>query len=311
LLKPDEIRRLHSLFAPLNRVSSEWCEEFCRIAELYDLSVVDILGYLHRMWLYNGPEGLRNLDIDRSLARGSTSPQQMRLGVTLAVRATNCEKRLRAVIDFYREDGLCPIVIVDRRAPEAVREMLFESATEYIQLYEDDGGEDAVLAEIASRIGTPWVLLLEDDELPTPGLLDFVDEALLYPDPLVWGFPRARLRYDEATGDLQYSQFVLFEPGAKGNVDWRLFTTAGLLARDQRRIAHRHAVILDFAWICRSLSERIARAQDEPLHHAFLCETIPEAWHMFASLPDEPCRLFAKRIRAQKWAAVPALSESG
>ena len=215
--------------------------------------------------------------------------------VTVVVQTGRAERWLTHIIDFYRDIGLSPMFTLDSTTSAETHAILASAGAACI----DIAGmpQEESMAAIFHAVNTEWLLLTYDHELPTPGLLAFVDQAVNHFPGFVWGFPRVRCRFVESTEELQYSQFLPFGPLANADRQWRLMARYDGV-REQRTAAS-DALLLSFNWIARSLAERVDPLRTAPLASFAsldLQEAIPEPWHMWATLPDERFTRLARAL---------------
>src|SRR5262249_18371840 len=150
---------------------------------------------------------------------------------------------------------------VDRRTTDGTREVICKMKKEFVEVSGRWPRVESLLADIVSKIDSQWILRFDDDELPSPGLLDFVDRAGAEAPDVVWGFPRVHCRLAPTTDELQYSQFLPLGPLAGRDLQWRLFSkngarfddrlhSSGIVSKEARP-APPNAVIFHFDWVLR------------------------------------------------------------
>jgi hypothetical protein len=141
--------------------------------------------------------------------------------VTLVIPTTASGRWLEQVIDFYDDIGVTVVFALDARTSDGTRSLLSVKGAACIDLGRKRR-VDSLTADIFSIVSTDWILLVDEDELPKPALLNFVDKAVEHSTEFVWGFPRVHCRYDTCSGELQYSHFLPFGPFANADLQWRL-----------------------------------------------------------------------------------------
>lgn len=303
---PDTLRRLHRIFFADSPPPAEWYERLSALQHEYDADGVELIAQFHAVYLHQN--GLSNgTSLVTDAVRASVSRlEHLKSKVTLLVQITNSERWLADVLRFYDDIGLKAVLALDERTSDAARALLSAKGAPWI----DTGEErhvDALMDYIFAAVRTDWVLRLEDAELPTPALLNFVDSAVQQSTTFIWGFPRVHCRLDGSGSELHYSQFLPFGLFARADLQWRLVPRPG--SPKERRSAATDAVLLNFDWIARSFMERVDRLRSgrrdagqpltslAPFH---LQETIPESWHMFSPLRDERHSDFARRIHRSR-----------
>ncbi|MBV9286733.1 MAG: hypothetical protein JO288_02745 [Hyphomicrobiales bacterium] len=174
---------------------------------------------------------------------------------------------------------------------------------------------ESVMASIGAQIKAPWILRIDDDELPTPNLLAFAADVASGDSNAAYRFPRACYRCNPVTGRLERSYFFAF--GIDGGLDrqCRLYRpdsvayhdelhTAGFLPEAEIN-APDDVYILHFDWVIRSKEARQRKFESykrqSPLAvrhiHETFYEAVPEAWHLFREVEDPKLQGFARSLR--------------
>lgn len=320
-LSADLLMRLHAVFFPEQAASAEWYRELSGYLQARRIALPDVVAHLHRI-------GLRAHGItagDRFLEQSLSIPEREVDGgrLTLAVRIAGTDTWLRHLIEFYRASGLQVLYAVDNAAPKRLRSLLSATGASFVEIEGQSPDVRSVASEVFGATDAQWILLLEGDELPTPGLIDFAVSVAALPENFAWACPRAHLRFDPGRNELQYSQFCLrFSATAAAGVpdaQWRLVSRDGPARSgpdrslpNAFRAARPDAFILRFHWVVRSFAERLASAHpptggdaDAALYHA-LYEAVPETWHLFSPLAAARYRLFASAAYHAQPAGAPA-----
>ncbi len=115
--------------------------------------------------------------------------------ITPVVPTINSEAWIQSLIDFYDEIGIRPLYAVDGRTTDRTREILAGAKQNWITVVAPAARVEAMLPRILEHVHTPWVLRLDDDELPSPRLLQCCEDAVSADGAPVWGFPRLCLRW--------------------------------------------------------------------------------------------------------------------
>ena len=331
-LQPENVRRLHRIFLPDWPASDDWYREFVRIIRAHRIGVPEVVEYFHAMQRHHTGTAVEDAAVGRSV-RASRRRWTSRFAadVTLVVPTINSATWLEHVIEFYAGLGLEVLFAVDARTSDATRAVLDAGNARHVEVSGEHARVESLIPDILAKVDTRWILRIDDDELPTPALLNFVCGAVDQSSEFVWEFPVANLRYEPGKRELQYSQFLsfyAFADGARLHRQARLFSRDGIKVEDvlhssgyaaaDARTAPSEALIFHFNWVLRSRSERAEKlrsyeAQDlvraRAAAHYSQFEEVPESWHMFAALPDERYRDFAQllyRSRERRRPAVPA-----
>jgi len=309
------LRRLNETFFAGQAYPMEWYEEFSHVVKIHGVSLPDLIAYFHKMKLHECGASSANDALVQSVR-----PQTLRLTnfgskVTLVVPTINSEPFLDHVIDFYADLGVPVVFAVDCRTSDGTRSLLTRKAADFIEVSGAHRRVESLFADIVAKINTDWILRLDDDELPTPSMLNFVNKTAELSVNVVYGFPLANFQFNSQTNEIQYSQFLPFTPIGGKNLKYRLFKredfspddrlhTAGLVPKDPQS-APPDAFIFHFDWVLRSRPQRLEKlrsyqTQDFDIAKAYslslLYENIPDSWHMFRSLPNEKYRTFAEKM---------------
>ena len=299
---PDTLRRLHRIFFPESTPPAEWYEHLSVLQQEHDADDVELIAQFHAVYLHQ--HGLSNdtSSVTDAVHTSLSRLEHFKSNVTLLIQATDSERWLRHVLDFYDDIGVKVVFSLNERTSGAVRTLLSSKGAVWI----DTSGErrvDDLIDHIFAGIRSNWILRIDDTELPTPALLNFADRAVEHSAAFIWGFPRVHCRFDASRSELHYSQFLPFGPFARADLQWRLVPRPG--GPKERRAATTDAVLLNFDWIARSFMERVdrlrlgSRDDGQPLTSLapfYLQEAIPESWHMFSPLHHDRYRDFARRL---------------
>lgn len=317
----DELQELCALFlgAPLD---DAWAHDLTGILRSFRLGRTALLDHLLRMRLR------RHGITSTGGANGAATPPHILLRehpdhaptrhfgptITLIVPTVDSEPWIRSVVDTYNGIGIRPVYAVDSRTRDRTREILAATRQDWIEVSAAAPRVEALLPGILSRVSTPWVLRLDDDELPTPDLLRFCDAAVERSDSAVWGFPRLCLRWNPGRPALDYSTFLAVGIHADMDRQWRLFRPDRVRLRDilhspgfddaTRAPAPAGALILHYDWVLRTEARRQEKiagyeaqaGSETPRPTSIHYEAIPEEWHQFEVLDHAASLDYARRI---------------
>jgi hypothetical protein len=164
------------------------------------------------------------------------------------------------------------------------------------------------------KFRAPWILRIDDDELPTPNLLAFAAGVAMGDSVAAYKFARAGFRCNPLSGELERSYFFAF--GIDGGLDrqCRLYRphsvaycdvlhSAGFLPQAEIN-APDDVYILHFDWVIRNKEARQRKFESyerqSPLsakhRHETFYEIVPEAWHLFSEVRDERLQAFARNL---------------
>lgn len=307
------------LGAPLE---AEWARQVLDVIRDYRLPRVALIDHLVQMRLRrlglaqaDGPlPREREVDISEADPLHYAPSRHAGTDITLVVPTIDSEPWIQAVIDFYDTIGWRPLYAVDSRTQDATRAVLDRAAQTWIEVSADAPRVEALMPEIVKRISTPWVLRLDDDELPSPGLLKFCEAAIARSAP-VWGFPRLAVRWDAGRAALDYSRFLSVGPHAHLDRQWRMFRPDSVVLHTRvhtagfdtplKAPAPEAAFLVHFDWVLRTESQRrdkLGRYAEQvdptvpspPVMPPY--EAIPEEWHLFQPLELPQFVEFARRV---------------
>lgn len=303
-------------------LEADWARQVLDVFRDYRLPRAALIDHLVQIRLRR--LGLPDASTSRGLGHGvHTSigdpqdyPPLQRLGadVAVVVPTIDSEPWIQSVIDFYARIGLRPLYAVDSHTRDATRTLLEQAGQTWVEVSGDAPRVEALMLDVVKRIDAPWILRLDDDELPSPGLLKFCEEAINGSAP-VWGFPRVTVRWDPSRAVLEYSRFLSIGRHADMDRQWRLFRpdsvvlhsrvhTAGL-DTTSKAPAPDEAFVVHFDWVLRTESQRREKLQryaaqvdpstlEPPV--MLLPEAIPEEWHLFQPLMLPQFVEFARRV---------------
>ena len=315
LFQASGIRELYRSFFPSSRLPDEWFEWFSRIVNAHGTSLGELLAYFLEMALDARGVSGGYPEVARSLI-GSRAPlKNFDSRITVVIPTINSMHWLGHLIDHYRGLDVSVVFAVDARTSDETRKVLAKKKSAYFEVRGEHPRVESLMQNIVSKLKSQWILRLDDDEVPSPALLKFVDKAIEGSTEFTWGFPRVYLRYERALDEVQYSRFLPIGPIGGADRQWRLFSKSGVKLADAlhtpgfiancKREAPGDAVMFHFDWVLRSLGERITKvrsyeAQDRTparaLAHLCLYEMVPESWHMFTKLDHRPYVDLASKI---------------
>ena len=204
------------------------------------------------------------------------------------------------------------VYAVDRRTSDGTRHLIRKYGFPFIEVEGDEPRVEALLPSIAAQVAAPWILRLDDDELPTQSLLDFAAAASAGGSEAAYTFNCASLRCNPVTGRLERSYFFAFERDRhlrlykpKSVTYQSELHTPGLIPSVEKQ-APPDAYLLHFDWVLRSKQARevkFKRYEKQSPRSAennkitTLYEIVPDAWHNFAEVKDETLQNFARQLR--------------
>jgi glycosyltransferase involved in cell wall biosynthesis len=193
--------------------------------------------------------------------------------VSIIIPTINSESYIELILKYYNDLNINVHLLVDSKTSDKT----FDVAKRYAspQIMDNTSGliADDVMEEISKKIGTDWVLRLDDDELPSKSLLDFVYKIIDYDDIDVVGFRRYQCAV-ATSGIVLFSQ----EYDSDKQRQWRLYRphkvqfirkihTPGFRRDRQRSIkAPDDAFMIHLDWAIHSYEERLLKIERYERH---------------------------------------------
>jgi len=187
--------------------------------------------------------------------------------VSIMIPTINSEPYIGLILRYYYDLRVNIHVLVDSKTNDKT----FEIAQNYasVEIMENKTGviEDS-LEEISKKMGTDWVLRIDDDELPSKAMLDFVYEVIHQEEIEVVGFRRYQCAVSKPG-------FVLFsqEYDSDKQRQWRLYRplkvdfikkihSPGFRRNSQRSLkAPDDAFMIHLDWAIHSYAERLLKLE--------------------------------------------------
>ena len=288
------------------RPDQAWLETLQPLLRSYCLGRVALLDHLRRM--HERRHGVTASEAESTPASETGSEvnhafaplHHFGTAITLVVPTINAAAWLPAIIDFYAGLGIRPLFAVDQRTSDHTCALLDGARQDWITVSGHEPRVEALMPAILERIRTPWVLRLDDDELPTPALLACCDAAIDEQVGTV-GFARLNLRKASPSAGIDASQFLTVARHVDWDRQWRLFRPGDVRVHDRlhtpgfdtrsRRPAPPAATLLHLDWIIRSEARRRRKqqtydSQQTAATHprSVVWEDVPDDWHLFVPI---------------------------
>ena len=318
-IQPADVVELHELLNNGSCTENAVSQEIARIATLHRVGLPTVAKHIVAMAaakqaIKNG-EVFEGMDWTEPQFGGFDGKANPREQYELVIPTINSERWLGNFLHYYKVNNLLPIYAVDSRTSDGTRDLIREYGFDFIEVRGDEPRVEALLPSIAAQIQAPWILRLDDDELPTPKVLEFAAGVALEDAVEAYSFPRANLRRNPISRRLERSYLFAFGPKAGLDRQWRLFKpksvtyvsdlhTPGFRV-SQRQSAPPDTYILHFDWVLRSKQTRQTkfetyerqspRAARNCKHHT-LYEVVPDDWHLFQEVRDKTIQGFAKEL---------------
>lgn len=204
-----------------------------------------------------------------SLGPSVRSIQQLRFVVV----TKNSARWLDIILDRYQALNISPFVLFDRSSDDGTEELLRRRNIEYVKEFSELPRVESLIRFIPNYVHSKWVIRLDDDELPSRGLCEWVEARAESLGKNVIGFQRRWIRLT-AAGKCEYSRHPLIVSrfGAL-DAQWRLFRplevqyrthihTPGFYVPRGSPIAPHRAYIAHFNWLVHPVSERRLQVED-------------------------------------------------
>jgi hypothetical protein len=185
----------------------------------------------------------------------------------------NSARWFGTILDRYQALSISPFVMLDRTSDDNTEELLAGRNIEYAKVSAEFPRVESLISGICGHVHSEWVVRLDDDELPSCGLCEWVEARLDGLDRIVVGFQRRWIRLT-ADGRCEYSRHPLMV-SRLGVLDaqWRMFRptevryrpdihTPGFYVPKGSPIAPHRAYIAHFTWLVRSAGERRLQVAD-------------------------------------------------
>lgn len=146
---------------------------------------------------------------------------EMSDAVSVVIPTVNSSQYIDIILSYYQDHGIPVTVFVDDRSEDDTLAIARRYASEATSLPNPGGFVAEGLVEHMSRAcRTPWVLRVDDDELPSEAMLEWVQQAIRSYDVDVWGFPRhqcavsgkGKLLGAGTISPLDHRQWRLYQP---------------------------------------------------------------------------------------------------
>jgi FkbM family methyltransferase len=189
--------------------------------------------------------------------------------VDVVVPVYNAERWICAICDGYDALGLRPLFIVEARSTDQSLAILLSRKTRVFTAQGKKPYVESLLSGIIPYLSSRWILRLDDDELPSYGLLRWVADNTSCQQEHSVAFPRYWVRRNGNGGwemsdcraiggawgaDHQYRLFRPSDVVASDTIHTPGFEVSSTIAPDEARIYH-------FDWIVRSYDERVRKVE--------------------------------------------------
>lgn len=187
----------------------------------------------------------------------------------VSIPTKNSKKWISLVYSWYKEHEIYPFILFDESSEYTTVECLRNLTCRISGVYFPFPRVESIIKDIKFHVGSGWVLRMDDDEIPSPGMLKYlknIQEPNDFLDSLA--FQRRWVRLS-STGALEYANCRLWKDSTGevgGDRQWRLFHTErvsfdtnihtpGFIPK-KYIIAPDDAYIIHFDWILKNRQQR-------------------------------------------------------
>jgi hypothetical protein len=193
-------------------------------------------------------------------------------GFRVVVPTRDSAPWIAALAGAYRHVGVRPLFLVDSRSTDGTLGELRRLGADAVEVLPAEDCVEDIVWRIPAFTSSAWVLRLDDDEMPSVGMLQWIRANLRactakVAFPRRWAFmtqdgtlsyaEHRQLYYMEVRPDLLDPQIRLYRPDKVTYT--RNIHTPGFTMEGDLHIAPPEAFICHFDWIARSFEERHAK----------------------------------------------------
>ena len=138
----------------------------------------------------------------------------MNADLTIVIPTINSERYLDIVLGFYRDHGFPVTVFVHDQSEDNTLAIAKRSTATVVSISNPRHFvAEGLIEQMSEHCRTKWMLRIDDDELPTLGMMEFVRKAIAEEDAVAYGFAR---HYDARTPNAgtRWRSYYLYEEQA-------------------------------------------------------------------------------------------------
>ena len=193
--------------------------------------------------------------------------------LSIIVPTVRSEKYLDLILDYYENYAVEVVVFVDSKSSERVREIVAQRNFRSINVHNDSTRVGEIIELISHSVSGKWILRIDDDELPSGSLMNFVYEAVRRDEADVYGLIRHQCTVAN-DGKLLRSNSV----SAHSHRQWRLYKretviyrtdghTPGFYLENLNAVpAPDEACLIHLDWALHSYEERRSKVEAYDIH---------------------------------------------
>ena len=195
--------------------------------------------------------------------------------LTIAIATIDSARYIDLMLCYYREQGLAVTVFVDARSIDDTWNKTRKLVPDAVSISNPgDFIAEGLIEEMSGACRTKWLLRIDDDELPSLAMMDFVRNAVRTDAPDVYAFPRQQcavsrkgaLLSHRMVSPLDHRQWRLYQPAMMQYA--RGLHTPGIAWDGQARAitAPLEASLIHLDWALHSYDERRRKVERYDAH---------------------------------------------
>jgi glycosyltransferase involved in cell wall biosynthesis len=146
----------------------------------------------------------------------------MNRDLTIAIPTFNSERYLDIVLGFYRDNGFPVTVFVHDRSEDNTLAVAQRSTATVVPISSPRHFvAEGLIEQMSERCRTKWMLRMDDDELPTLAMMEFVQKAISQEGAVAYGFKRHQCAVSRSGKLLDCTEISPLD-----HVQWRLYQPA-------------------------------------------------------------------------------------
>jgi glycosyltransferase involved in cell wall biosynthesis len=203
------------------------------------------------------------------MSRGSEEVQPAN-ELSVVLPTINSAGYIDIILKHYRALNIPAIVFVDNKTSDKTRAIVEQFAERVILISNPSTRVGGMIERMSTICRTSWVLRIDDDELPSRNMMDFIYCALSGTDYDVIGFRRYQCAVSGTGKFLYHSQYT--------HPQWRLYKPARVkftgkghtpgfdYEQNRSLLAPPEALMIHLDWIVHPLDERRAKVKRYDAH---------------------------------------------
>jgi len=195
--------------------------------------------------------------------------------IKIIIPTINSAHYIDLILSYYRQIDIPVTVFVDSKTTDETASIAARHAQEVIPFLNPAARVGEMIEGISRHCGSRWVLRIDDDELPSIGMLGFVRDFILRDERRVVGFDRY-----QSVFNLNGEPFYSIKHDPITHRQWRLYRpdqvtfhgrghTAGFDFDDkQKLVAPTTSFMIHLDWVLHSRAERLRKLARYDAHTA-------------------------------------------